>query len=397
MLTGKKIILGITGSIAAYKAAILTRLLVKAGAEVKVVMTESACEFITPLTLSTLSQHPVIIAFKKADDGTWNNHVELALWADLMIIAPATANVLAQLGNGICENVLAAVYLSARCPVFFAPAMDLEMFVHDTTYKNIKKLRARGNYIIDAGTGFLASGLEGKGRMAEPEEIVEELSVFFSRQNQFHGKKVLVTAGPTYEQIDPVRFIGNNSTGKMGFAIASEFQRQGAEVMVISGPVKETYDGNQVKVISAEEMYQAAIANFGSVDIAVMAAAVADYTPKIRAIQKIKKDGDELTLELVKTKDIAYELGRVKKAGQFLAGFALETENELENARKKLLKKNLDLIILNSLNDAGAGFQSDTNKITILDKSNNTRSFELKSKREVAVDILQAISDQINA
>jgi phosphopantothenoylcysteine decarboxylase/phosphopantothenate--cysteine ligase len=395
MLAGKKILLGVSGSIAAYKAAFLTRLLVKSGAEVKVIMTPSARDFITPLTLATLSKNPVLTHFTKDDAGEWNNHVELGLWADALVIAPATANTLAKMVAGICDNLLTAVYLSARCPVFIAPAMDLDMLQHPSTRRNIETLERWGHHQLNPTYGELASGLIGTGRMAEPQEIVTYLENFFSA-SPLKGKKALVTAGPTYEAIDPVRFIGNHSTGKMGFAIAEELSRQGAQVTLVTGPSnqKTSLSGIEiVSVTSAEEMYQACVARFESTDVTILSAAVADYKPATMADQKIKKTSQALTIELVSTRDIAAELGKLKKNGQFVVGFALETENERTNAEKKIKSKNFDLIVLNSLQDAGAGFGHDTNKITLIDAKNKSTEFNLKSKKEVARDIVKAIID----
>lgn len=393
MLAGKKILLGVSGSIAAYKSVLLVRLLVKEGAEVKVVMTPAAHDFITPLTLATVSKNPVLTNFAKEDTGVWNNHVDLGLWADVLVIAPASANTLAKMTTGICDNLLLAVYLSARCPVFFAPAMDLDMLQHPSTKHNIQKLISWGNRQLDPGHGELASGLIGPGRMAEPEEIVLQLKNQFTAHALLTGKRAMVTAGPTHEALDPVRFIGNNSSGKMGYAIAEELANKGAEVVLISGPTHLTATHANIKLIrvtSAEEMYQACISNFDVCDIAVLSAAVADYKPAARADQKIKKSGATINLELVKTRDIAEELGKLKKK-QFVVGFALETENEKTNAQKKIAAKNFDLIVLNSLNDAGAGFGHDTNKITLIDKKNQATEFILKSKKEVAADIVNAI------
>lgn len=399
MVSGKRILLGVSGSIAAYKSAILVRLLVKQGAEVKVVMTASAHDFITPLTLSTLSKNPVLTQFTKDATGQWNNHVDLGLWADAMVIAPASANTLAKMAHGICDNLLLAVYLSARCPVFFAPAMDLDMLQHPSTVENITRLQSWGNVQIKPNHGELASGLVGTGRMAEPDEIVVHLNQFFA-SGPLHGKKALVTAGPTHEAIDPVRFIGNHSTGKMGYAIAQELANQGAEVTLVSGPTQissELPGVERVNVTSAEEMYEACARRFEAMDITVLSAAVADYKPNQKADQKIKKSDTALVLELVKTHDIAAELGKRKRNGQLVVGFALETENERVHAEKKLTSKNFDLIVLNSLNDAGAGFGHDTNKITLLDANKQVREFSLKSKKEVAKDIVKAIIEKIHA
>ena len=395
----KKIILGVCGSIAAYKSAMLTRLLVKAGAQVKVIMTPAAEDFITPLTLATLSRNPALTGFKKDATGEWNNHVELGLWADAIVIAPASANTLAKMASGQCDNLLLAVYLSARCPVFFAPAMDLDMLQHPTTQRNIDTLKSHGNHLIHPGYGDLASGLTGEGRMAEPEEIIEGLSRFLDSPQQLKGKRVLVTAGPTYEAIDPVRFIGNHSSGKMGFALAEALAREGAEVNLVTGPTHQhTLDPNiNVKqVTSAKEMLEACASLFDTTDVAVLSAAVADYRPAEEARQKIKKIEDSLTLALTKTEDIAATLGKRKHNGQILVGFALETENEEANALKKLKAKNFDLIVLNSLNDPGAGFSHDTNKVTIMDGEKKI-PVELKSKKEVADDIVKAIIEKINA
>lgn len=400
MLSGKRILLGVTGSIAAYKAALLTRLLVKAGAEVNIVMTPASVDFITPLTLATLSKNPVLSAFAKNETGEWHNHVELGLWADAMVIAPASANTIAKMANGICDNLLQAVYLSARCKVFFAPAMDLDMLQHPTTQSNIQRLVSFGNEQINPEYGELASGLIGTGRMAEPEEIVAYLERFFLSSQKLKGKKALVTAGPTHEAIDPVRFIGNNSSGKMGFAIAEELANQGAEVNLISGPTHLSTSSPRVKlsrVTSAEEMYKACTDLFPTIDITVLSAAVADFKPVTKADQKIKKTNAGLTVELTKTHDIAAELGKMKKANQFTVGFALETENETANAEKKIASKNFDLIVLNSLNDNGAGFGHDTNKITLINRKNEARNFSLKSKKEVARDIVNAIIEQSHA
>jgi phosphopantothenoylcysteine decarboxylase/phosphopantothenate--cysteine ligase len=399
MLTGKKIVLGVSGSIAAYKSAVLTRLLVKAGAEVKVVMTADAHDFITPLTLSTLSKNPVLTDFIKDKSGEWNNHVALGLWADALLIAPATANTLAKMANGLCDNLLLAVYLSCRNQVFFAPAMDLDMLQHPATTANIQKLQSYGNRQVDPGYGELASGLTGNGRMAEPEEILEYLSGFFNNQSVLKGKNVLVTAGPTHEAIDPVRFIGNNSSGKMGFAIAEALADKGAHVNLVTGPTQQytKHPGINVKSItSAEEMHQVCTSLFPSSDITILSAAVADYKPAVRSEQKIKKKDETMTIELTKTHDIAASLGKMKHNGQIIVGFALETDQEQANALKKLESKNFDLIVLNSLNDKGAGFGHDTNKITIIDRQQQFKTYDLKSKKEVANDIVHAILEKIH-
>jgi phosphopantothenoylcysteine decarboxylase/phosphopantothenate--cysteine ligase len=395
MLQNKKILLGISGSIAAYKAAFLTRLLIKEGAEVRVIMTPAATDFISPLSLSTLSKNPVHSAVS-SEEG-WNNHVELGLWADIMIIAPATANTLAGMANGFCNNMLLAVYLSSRCPVFFAPAMDLDMWTHPATQNNVQKLISYGNLLIDVADGELASGLSGKGRMAEPEDIVKIISEYFAKKEfkRLNGKKVLITSGPTIEPIDPVRFISNYSTGKMGKAIAEALAENGAEVIFISGPVSHYpihKNIETIKVKSAEEMYLATAKHFSESEITILTAAVADYTPAVVATEKIKKKGDEgMVIELVKTKDIAASLGKLKKEGQLLIGFALETENFMENANKKLASKNLDFIVLNSLKDEGAGFGFETNKISIIERNGDIERFGLKSKKEVAEDIVEKI------
>ncbi len=395
MLRNKKIVVGVCGSIAAYKTALLIRNLIKEGAEVKVIMTSSASSFISPLTLSTLSKNPVYSEFVKNEQGEWNNHVELGLWADVFVIAPASANTLGKLANGICDNLLCAVYLSARCPVFIAPAMDLDMFHHASTQQNLKRLQSFGNKIIDAEFGELASGLEGKGRMAEPEHITEVLQKHFSFQGIFSGKKILITAGPTQEPIDPVRYISNHSTGKMGYQLAIVAASMGAEVILISGPssLEKPAGVAFVSVVSAHEMFEAVEKQFSTSDIVILAAAVADYSPSTVADKKIKKKDETFTIELTKTIDIAKETGKLKREGQITVGFALETDKELENAKGKLVAKNFDLIVLNSLNDKGAGFGHDTNKITILDKDTKIRNFGLKSKREVAIDILETIHE----
>lgn len=391
MLKGKKILLGITGSIAAYKSAVLVRLLVKAGAEVKVVMTPAAANFVGPLTLSTLSKNQVLTELSQND--SWANHVMLGRWADIMLIAPLSCNTLSKMAAGACDNLLMAVYLSATCPVVAAPAMDEDMWKHPATKLNIEKIVSFGNKVIPVGNGELASGLSGDGRMAEPEEIVKWLSDFFFQTIDLKGKKVLVTAGPTYEAIDPVRFIGNHSSGKMGIAIAEECVKRGAEVTLVAGPVSQLISNNfkTIRVRSAAEMYDACVNLFPGIDIAVMSAAVADYTIATPAPEKIKKNSDSLTLELTKTRDILKALGERKKATQLLVGFALETNNEKENALKKLHTKNADMIVLNSLNDAGAGFGHNSNKITIFDKAGNEYRFDTKSKTAVATDIVNTI------
>lgn len=393
MLKGKNILLGISGGIASYKIATLTRLLKKSGANIKVVMTPAAKEFITPLTLSTLSENPVFSEFANRQTGEWNSHVDLGLWADVFVIAPATANTLAKMANGICDNLLLATYMSAKCPVFIAPAMDLDMFKHPTTAKNINTLKEFGYTIIDAVEGELASGLVGKGRMEEPERIAEIIQSFFQNNQVLQNKKVLITAGPTHEQIDPVRFIGNNSSGKMGVELAKQAQKLGAEVTLIIGPNKlDLIDGiTWINVKSAEEMYTQVHNRVKKTDIIIMSAAVADFKPKNVSFQKIKKNNAALQLELVPTQDILKSVGAIKTKKQLLVGFALESDNEFKNAKKKLATKNLDLIILNSLNDKGAGFEFDTNKITIIDKNNNVDNFELKSKSDVAKDIFNKI------
>ncbi|RTY84918.1 bifunctional phosphopantothenoylcysteine decarboxylase/phosphopantothenate--cysteine ligase CoaBC [Flavobacterium sp. GSP27] len=395
VLNGKKILLGISGGIAAYKTASLVRLFIKAGAHVQVIMTPASKDFVTPLTLSTLSKNPVYSSFYNQDneDEKWNNHVELALWADLMIIAPATANTLSKMTNGICDNLLIAAYLSAKCPVYFAPAMDLDMYKHPSTIANFSSLTQFGNTIIPAETGELASGLSGEGRMAEPENIVAFIEADLNNKLPLKGKKILITAGPTYEAIDPVRFIGNHSSGKMGFDIAISAANLGASVFLVSGPTLFTVSNPLIEVInvvSAEEMYLACHQRYGDVDVAIAAAAVADYKPKNVAKQKIKKAADNFVIELEKTKDILASLGTLKK-NQFLIGFALETENEIENAKLKIQKKNLDLIVLNSLQDQGAGFGKPTNKVTFIDQFFNLEPMELKSKEAVADDILNKV------
>jgi phosphopantothenoylcysteine decarboxylase/phosphopantothenate--cysteine ligase len=400
MLRGSNILVGVTGSIAAYKSAILIRSLVKEGANVKVVMTPSATDFITPLTLSTLSKNPVNLDFFNTKSGEWASHVELGLWADLYVIAPATANSIAKFANGICEDLLAAVYLSARCPVFIAPAMDLDMYRHASTRKNIDTLLGIGNRLIDADFGELASGLVGEGRMAEPDQIIKIISQFLKDKQTLKGKKALVTAGPTYEAIDPVRFVGNHSTGKMGYAIARELADRGAEVKLVSGPTSQSLNHPNVvvdQVTSAEEMFGKCEEFFDESDITVLSAAVADYKPKEIAQEKIKKSGETMQIELQKTIDIAATLGARKKRDQVLVGFALESENELENARNKLGRKNFDFIVLNSIRDKGAGFGFDTNKITIVHSNGSEKNFELKSKTEVARDIINEIYENLHS
>lgn len=399
MLQDKNIILGVCGSIAAYKSATLVRLLVKAGANVKVILTAGAANFITPLTLATLSKNPVYTQYFEEETGVWSNHVELGLWADHLIIAPLSANTLAKMAGGLCDNLLTAVYLSAKCPVYVAPAMDLDMWKHESTQENIHKIKSYGNLVIAPNSGELASGLYGAGRMAEPEEILDFLSTEIIKGLPLTGKKVLVTAGPTYEAIDPVRFIGNHSSGKMGFAIADQLAGLGAAVTLISGPTaqKSTQKVTRIDVISAAEMLEACKSAFQDADITVMSAAVADYTPVAVAAQKIKKQEGGLNIELVKTTDILSTLGQLKTTAQILIGFALETENEEDNAKGKLGRKNLDLIVLNSLNDKGAGFKSDTNKITIFNKAFEKTVFEVKSKTEVAKDICTEILKLVQA
>jgi phosphopantothenoylcysteine decarboxylase/phosphopantothenate--cysteine ligase len=405
VLSGKKIVLGISGGIAAYKTATLVRLFIKAGAHIQVIMTPASKDFITPLTLATLSKRPVFSSFYKEEDESisqvettnknleWNNHVEIALWADLIVIAPATANTLSKMANGICDNILIATYLSANCPVYFAPAMDLDMYKHPSTLASFSKLKSYGNTIIPAESGELASGLSGEGRMAEPENIVAFLEKDLEKKLPLLGKKIIITAGPTYEAIDPVRFIGNHSSGKMGFDLAQSAANFGASVILISGPSHLSIENNLVqliRVVSAQEMYEECHKYFGTSDVFIGAAAVADYKPKNSAVHKIKKSEDTLTIELEKTKDILASLGSIKE-NQFLIGFALETENEIENAKLKVQKKNLDLIVLNSLQDKGAGFGSLTNKVTFIDKDFKVESMELKSKEAVADDILNKI------
>lgn len=390
-LQGKNIILGITGSIAAYKAASLTRLLIKEGAHVKVIMTKLAKEFISPLTMATLSKNPILVDFYNPENGDWNSHVDLGLWADLLLVAPATANTMGKMAHGIADNLLLTTYLSAKCPVMLAPAMDLDMYRHPATQSNMERLRAYGNYFVEPGSGELASGLVGKGRMAEPEDIVAHIRDFFAQRQTLLGKHVVITAGPTHEQIDPVRFIGNHSTGKMGFALAEVMALRGARVTLIAGPVALHTEHTNIKridVVSAAQMYAAVMDIADKADIVISCAAVADFTPKTCAERKIKRKGDELSIELAPTRDIAAALGERKRPGQLLIGFALETNDEIDNARDKLKRKNLDFIVLNSLKDKGAGFASDTNKITILASNGDIVNYDLKSKQDVATDIV---------
>ena len=398
-MRNKKIILGITGSIAAYKAASLIRIFVKKGAQVQVVMTESAKEFITPLTLSTLSCNPVISDFFSNRDGTWNSHVDLGLWADAMLIAPATASTIGKMANGIADNMLLTTYLSCKAPVFVAPAMDLDMYAHPATQQNLERLRSFGNHLIEPAVGELASHLIGKGRMEEPEQIVCVMEAFFASQDDLRKKKILITAGPTYEKIDPVRFIGNYSSGKMGFALAEECVQRGAEVRLITGPVmlKTVHPAiERTDVESADEMYRAATEAFLDVDVAILCAAVADYRPETQMDKKMKReDNKNRMIALIQTKDIARALGEMKRPNQVLAGFALETNDGVTHAKEKLMRKNLDMIVLNSLQDEGAGFRCDTNKITIIDREGNIEAFPLKDKREIAADIVTKLKTLI--
>lgn len=400
MLKGKHIILGITGGIAAYKAVSLLRLFVKAGADVQVVITPAGKEFITPVTLSALSGHPVISEFFTANTGSWNSHVDLGLWADAVVIAPATASTIAKMANGVADNMLVTTYLSAKAPVFIAPAMDLDMFAHPSTQHNLDLLRSYGNHIIEPASGELASHLIGKGRMEEPEQIFKVVAEFLTHRKDLEGKKVMITAGPTYEKIDPVRFIGNYSSGKMGYALAEECAERGADVLLISGPVsiKAHHPSiNVVAVESAQQMHDAALSAFPDSDAAIMCAAVADYAPVVVAEKKIKREKDEIpVIELKKNPDIAAALGRIKKPGQMLVGFALETDNEMANAQSKLERKNLDMIVLNSLADKQAGFGVDTNKVTIIEKDGSVHSYEVKPKKEVAADIVDLITSRQN-
>lgn len=395
MLKGKKIILGITGSIAAYKAAYLTRALIKKGAEVQIVITPAGKEFITPVTLSALTGKPVVSEFFSANDGTWHSHVDLGLWADLLLIAPATASTIGKMANGIADNMLITTYLSAKAPVFIAPAMDLDMFAHPSTQHNLELLRSYGNHIIEPATGELASHLEGKGRMEEPDRIVERIEAFFASRQSLRGRKIVITAGPTYEKIDPVRFIGNYSSGKMGFSLARVCAERGADVVLIAGPVTLPTPHASIKRIdveSADEMYRAAMEAYPTADAAICCAAVADYAPAEYRSTKMKRNADDLTLVLRPNKDIAAELGKIKRAGQCLAGFALETDHEAENAIAKMQRKNFDFIVLNSLRDAGAGFRGDTNKVSIWYRDGRSADYPVKSKLEVASDIVDALT-----
>lgn len=402
MLKGKKIILGITGSIAAYKAAYLLRLLMKEGAEVQVLMTTAAKEFITPVTMSALSNKPVLGEFFQSKDGTWNSHVDLGLWADLMLVAPASANTLGKMVTGICDNLLLTTFLSAKCPVMIAPAMDLDMYAHTVTQSNLKRLQEIGCLVVEPGTGELASGLFGKGRMEEPEAIVEKIRLFFASQETtaLKGKKVLVTAGPTYEKIDPVRFIGNYSSGKMGYALAKQLVLNGAEVLLVSGPTGLCLDMPGVKIVkveSAAQMFEKCVSLFPQMDGAIMAAAVADYSPVSVHAEKMKRHGDLLTLELAPTKDIAAHLGKLKANGQFLVGFALESHRLAENAFEKLKAKHLDFIVLNQAGKENVGFNVDTNQVTIIDAQNRQSNFGLKSKTEVANDIVDYLNGYLSS
>ena len=399
MLKGKHIILGICGGIAAYKSVYLLRLFIKAGAEVQVVITPAGKEFITPVTLSALSGKPVISEFFTANTGSWNSHVDLGLWADAMVIAPATASTIGKMANGIADNMLVTTYLSAKCPIFVAPAMDLDMFAHPSTQRNLQLLKEYGNLIIEPAAGELASHLVGKGRMEEPENILKAVEAYFRSTQELAGRHIIVTAGPTYEKIDPVRFIGNYSSGKMGYAIAEECAKRGAAVTLISGPVGIKTKHPSIKVIdveSAKEMHDAALAEFAACDAAIMCAAVADYTVENPATHKIKREHDELpVIRLKKNPDIAAELGARKRTGQVLVGFALETDNERVNAAEKLKRKHLDFVVLNSLNEPGAGFKTDTNKITIIDKDGTERNYGLKDKKLVAIDIIDALVEKL--
>jgi len=395
MLRDKNVVLCVTGSIAAYKSALIIRLLIKSGASVKVIMTEASKDFITPLTLGTLSKNPVLTDFAKDyDQGVWNNHVELGIWADVFLVAPATANTLAKMAHGEADSFLLATYLSARCPVFVAPAMDLDMYQHGTTKDNLTSIKSRGDLIIQPGTGELASGLSGEGRLAEPEEIISFIENALKQGKPLSGKKILVTAGPTLESIDPVRFIGNRSSGKMGYAIAQAAHQMGAEVTLVSGPTHLDIDGaiKKINVESAQQMFEACFEVYPEVDAVIMAAAVADYTPETVATQKMKKSDKDLSIPLKRTKDILQLMGE-NKSDKILIGFAMETENGIDNAKAKLTRKNLDFIVYNSINDPGAGFQHDANKITIIGRDNKLTNFELKSKQEVAKDIINELTN----
>jgi len=398
-LQGKHIIVGVTGGIAAYKTAILVRELVKRGAEVKVIMTEKAKEFITPLTLATLSRNPVLVDFFDPTDGRWNSHVSLGLWADAYIIAPATANTLAKMAHGVADNLLTTTYLSARCPIFAAPAMDLDMYAHVATQENLQTLRNRGVQLIEPASGFLASGLEGKGRMAEPEVIAQFVADKLQNSQPLAGKNILITAGPTYEKIDPVRFIGNYSSGKMGYALAETCAQMGANVTLVSGPVQIKAQHPNIAVTSVEsaaQMYQATTEAFPTADVAILCAAVADFTPITKADSKIKRGDNGMSIELQPTQDIAAALGKAKQANQVLVGFALETDNEAANAAQKLARKNLDFIVLNSLNNPGTCFGYDNNQITIIDKNGQTKDYPAKSKQAVASDIVENLCEWLN-
>ncbi len=397
-LKGKNILLGITGGIAAYKAAILVRLLVKEGAQVKVVMTKLAKEFITPLTLATLSKNPILVEFFDPENGQWNSHVDIGLWSDLYVIAPATANSMAKMAHGIADNLLLTTYLSARCPVMFAPTMDLDMYQHPATTKNMEILKSYGNIMVEPDSGELASGLVGKGRMAEPEVITERIIEFFSSKKKLKSKKILVTAGPTYEPIDPVRFIGNYSSGKMGFAIAEELANQGAEVILVAGPTHLQCENpliERINIQTAQEMYDESVKHFPECNAAIMSAAVADFKPSVSFDSKVKRGKEDMHINLEPNKDIAAELGKIKREEQLLIGFALETDHEESNAKKKIKNKNLDFIVLNSLKDEGAGFGYDTNKISIIDNQDRIQEFDLKPKKEVARDIVDALIDKL--
>ncbi len=398
-LQGKHIVLGITGSIAAYKAAYLLRAFIKRGAEVQVVITPAGKEFITPVTLSALSGKPVVSEFFTANDGTWHSHVDLGLWADVMVIAPATASTIGKMANGIADNMLVTTYLSSKAPIFVAPAMDLDMFAHPSTQRNLDLLRSYGNHIIEPASGELASHLEGKGRMEEPDRIVEIIEAFFANQQLLAKKKVMITAGPTYEKLDPVRFIGNYSSGKMGFALAEACARQGAEVTLIAGPVAlttQTAGICRIDVESADEMYDAAVAAFADSDAAIMCAAVADYKPATCSDTKLKRKGDDMTLQLTPNRDIAAALGAMKREGQCLVGFALETDHAESHAVQKLEKKNLDFVVLNSLQNPGAGFRHDTNQVSIIERDGKQTDYPCKSKSEVATDIVELLASYIN-